>query len=74
MIFHRILLRMRNVSDKRCRENQNTYFEFRSRQVTDDNMIWHMCISCWVTKSVDTHSEYVMYFHDNSGYANVPEC
>jgi len=26
VIYHRILLRMRNVWDESCRENQNTYF------------------------------------------------
>jgi len=28
IISCRILFRMRNVSDKSCRENQNTHFEF----------------------------------------------
>jgi len=27
---HSILFRMRNVSDKSCRENQNTHFVFRT--------------------------------------------
>jgi hypothetical protein len=30
IVSHRILLRMRNVSDKSCRENQNTYFMFNN--------------------------------------------
>jgi len=30
------------------------------RQVTDDNIIRRMRISCWVTKATDIHSEYVI--------------
>jgi len=30
IISHSVLLRMRNVSDKSCRENQNTNFVFRN--------------------------------------------
>jgi hypothetical protein len=30
IVSHRILLRMRNVPDKSCRENQNTYFMFNN--------------------------------------------
>jgi hypothetical protein len=73
-----ILLRMRNVSDSSCRENQNTHFMFdnfslkivslwdnvekyvRAREATDDNIIWHMCFACWVTKATDTHIEYLI--------------
>jgi len=29
-------------------------------QATDDNIIWHMRIECWVTKATDTHPEYVL--------------
>jgi len=28
IIYHWILLRIRNFSDRRCRENQNTHFMF----------------------------------------------
>jgi hypothetical protein len=28
IISHSFFLRMRNISDKICRENQNTHFEF----------------------------------------------
>jgi hypothetical protein len=45
------------------------------RQVTDDNIIRHMRIACWITKATDTHSEYViLLFHSNNGYANAPQC
>ena len=31
----------------------------RSRQATDVNIIWRMRFAWWVTKTTDTHSEYV---------------
>jgi hypothetical protein len=39
-----VLLRMRNVSDKRCTENQNT----------------HLRVACWIPKATNTHSQYVI--------------
>jgi hypothetical protein len=67
---------MRNVSDRQCRENQNTFhiqelFFFKSYfyEITWKNIvepdrpqmtIWRMRISCWITKATNTHSEYVM--------------
>jgi hypothetical protein len=33
---HSFLLRMRNVSDKNCRENQNTHFMY-------NNFFWKLC-------------------------------
>jgi hypothetical protein len=70
-----ILLRMRNISDKSCRGNQETHFMFnkspppkkkncavyeimwknRDRQATSDNIIWHMCVACWIFKAIQTH-------------------
>jgi len=29
-------------------------------QATDDKTIWRMRIECWITKSINTHSEYVI--------------
>ena len=46
VIYHSVLLRIRNVSDKTCRENQMT--------------IWLMCIACWIPKATNTISEYVL--------------
>jgi hypothetical protein len=43
----------------------------RAGQVTDDNTVWLMYNACWINKATDTHSEYVMYFHGNSGYWNL---
>jgi hypothetical protein len=31
-------------------------------QATDENIIWLMCIACWLNKAADTHSEYVILF------------
>jgi len=39
IISHSFLLRMRNISDKRCRENQNTHFEF-------DNYFFKKLVLC----------------------------
>ena len=48
----------------------------RARQATDDNIIWHMSFACWITKSTDTHSEYVILiaFYSNSGFVIVSQC
>jgi len=68
---------MRNVSDKSCRENENTFYiqqcfsincaiyeillkNIVEQDTTDDNIIWHMLIACWINKATDTHSEYVI--------------
>jgi hypothetical protein len=89
IISRSILLRMRNVSDRSCTENQNSDFFRKScrlwdnvekygtaRQATDDNIIQRMRFTCWITKATDTHSEYVILiaFHGNNCYANAPQC
>jgi hypothetical protein len=33
----------------------------RARQTTDDNIIGHMQCACWITKAIDTPSEYVTF-------------
>jgi len=75
IISHSVLLRMRNVSDKRCRENQNTHFVFNIfffengaiyeimwKNVEPDrpHMTWCKCIACWIPKATNTHSEYAI--------------
>jgi len=75
IIFSWILLIMRNLSDKSCRENQNISFIFpkivpfmrqsgkkyiRVRHATDDNITWCMHFVCWIPRATDTHSEYVI--------------
>jgi len=67
-----IILRMRNVSDKSCRENQNTHFVFsnffpQNRAVYEimwKKYIWQydtarMSFVWRLTMATDTHSEYV---------------
>jgi len=75
-ISRSVLLRMRNVPDKSCRENQNTHFMFSnsfSKIVPFEIMwknivepgwpqikIWRVRIACWITKITNTHSEYLI--------------
>jgi hypothetical protein len=72
----RFLLRIRNVSDKICGENQNTHFMFKifsrkrslyeitwKRSIQPDRpqmTIWRMRITCWIPKAKNIHSEYVI--------------
>jgi hypothetical protein len=44
--------KMKNVSDRSCRENNNAYFTLRN--ILKDNTIWR--IACWITKATDLHS------------------
>jgi hypothetical protein len=32
----------------------------RARQATGDNIIRRMRFACWITKAIDTHSEYII--------------
>jgi hypothetical protein len=61
---------MRNDSDKRCKENQNTFYiqklffskilpTIRKCGIRLYSQAGHMRISCWVLKSADTHLDYV---------------
>ena len=66
---------MRNISDKSCRENENTfptappenhsvYETMWKNMVQPDRLqmsIWCMRIICWVPNAADTHSEYVIF-------------
>jgi hypothetical protein len=93
IISHSVLLRMINVSDRSCRENQNTHFMFSNFFFFFFNsryeIIWEniveldrlqmtvllMHIACWLPKSTNTHSEYViLFFHCNNGCMNAPQC
>jgi len=48
----------------------------RAGQDTDYNIIRRMRFSCWITKAIDTHSEYVILivFQGNNGYTNARQC
>ena len=30
-----------------------------AEEATDDSIIWRICITYWINKATDTHSEYV---------------
>jgi hypothetical protein len=63
------LLRMRNVPDKSCRENQNTHFVYSNiffekcavyeimwenvQRGTPQMTIWRMCIAFWIPKAIN---------------------
>jgi hypothetical protein len=66
-----ILLTMGNVSNKNCRENQNTHFMFNNPlpaphpvscagQATGDSIRRRMRLACWIPQSIVTHPEYVI--------------
>ena len=75
MISRSILLKMRNFSDKICKENQKTQSMFHdfypkillassrgrlTEKIKDDNIIWCMCLACWITKATDINSEFLI--------------
>jgi hypothetical protein len=44
-------------------------------QATDDNIIWHKRIACWITKVIiHTYTHKFLFCHGNNGYTNVPQC
>ena len=72
IISHSVLFRKRNISDKRCRESQNTHFVFNNfffnlafyetmyENIVDSGGSLQMMpvrVACWITKTTDTHSE-----------------
>jgi len=69
-----VLLRMRNVSDNNCRENQNTFcvrhfflnravYEKMWKNIVERGMpqmtIWRMRIACWIPKATNTYTHFV---------------
>ena len=68
MISRSIPLKMRNFSDMICKENQTFYSKIllagsRGRlieEIKDDNIIGCISLACWITKTTDMHSEYVI--------------
>ena len=72
IVSRTVFLRMRNVSDKRCSENQNAHVIFNHRAIHEIKWknilqpgrplmkIWLMCILCWTTKATNTRSKYVI--------------
>jgi len=65
IISRSVLLRMRNVLDKHCRENQSkplmfSKFFFEYHAVYEIITIWRISIACWIPKTTDTHLEYII--------------
>jgi len=74
IIYYSFLLRMRNVSERSCRENQNTHFMFnniffRKLCLLWDNaeeycragrpqIIWRVRIAWWIPEATNKLSEY----------------
>jgi hypothetical protein len=74
IVSRSVLLRTKNVSDKSCRENHNTFmlsfslenpavYEIVWENTVESNRpqitVWRMRIVCWIPKSTNTYSEYV---------------
>ena len=49
-----------NVFRKSCRLWDNVEKYCRAGQATDDNIIWRLRTACWITKAINTHSQYVI--------------
>ena len=46
-------------------------------KATDDNIIWHMCNACWITKATNIHTQnmkYFLLFRDNNACTNRLQC
>jgi hypothetical protein len=71
------LLRIRSASDNICRENQNSFcvqiffFKYAAHEIKWRNTVepeqppttlWRISIASFITKVIDTHSEYVLMF------------
>ena len=91
IISRSVLFRMRSVSEKNCRENQNKHFGssnffFDNRAVYEimwksiveqarpTMTVWRMRIVCWITKVINTDSEYVMLISYFNCCKNAPQC
>jgi hypothetical protein len=82
IIFRSVLLRKRNVSDKGCREGQNTHFVFNNFFSEISCRLWDnvekfgragqaMHFAFWIDNATDTHSWYeiLTVFTRQSDYA-----
>ena len=81
-----IILRLRNVSDRSCIENQNTlFFSFFRKScrlchnvekydmIRPQMRIRRRCCACRITKATDTKAicNNWLFFHGNNSYTNV---
>jgi hypothetical protein len=76
IISRSILLRMKNVSLKLCRETRSTilwsitffwncaFYEIMSKNAVEGVMpqmkVWRTSIACWIPKATNTHIQYVI--------------
>jgi hypothetical protein len=85
MIISRSVLRMKNVSDKRCRENKNTHV-LCSVNVSENYVVYEIIckniaepvrpqLSYGAQGNAQTHSEYIILndFHSNNGCIKAPQ-
>ena len=56
------VLRSVTFSRKSCPPVDNVEKHGIAGQVTDDKIIQRMRFACWITKTTDIHSEYVIHF------------
>jgi hypothetical protein len=73
-----IFLRMRNVSYKICRENQNTHFVFNKflPRFVPEGTRRYGALHAWCLR-LQTHTQnkkYLLLFHSSNGYTNAPQC
>jgi hypothetical protein len=76
IISHSVLLRMRSVSDKSCRDNRKHFmfsnffghpaiYEIMWNNSAEPGMlqvtIWCKCFAYWIPKSINAHSKYVTH-------------
>ena len=82
-----VFLRKKNVSDKSCRENQNThFFKFKNFLFKKSCCLWdtvekycrarqatddNIVDECWILNT--QNKSYLLLFHWNSGYINAPQ-
>ena len=72
---HSLCLNVFNVKSFPLWDNAEKYY--RNKQATDDNIMLRMRVACWIPKSTNTHSEYVIlivFFHCNNGRTNAHHC
>ena len=50
-----------NFSENRTVYEVNEEIWCTAREATDDNTVWRTRIACWIPKTTDAHSEYVIH-------------
>jgi hypothetical protein len=89
IVSRSVLPKMKNVSDKSCRENRNTHFmsnNFENHAVFEvmwkqnvgqgrtQMTIWRMRNACWIPWATKTHSEYVILVFPLQQRASMLRC